>query len=68
MENDRGMDMYTLLYLKWITNKDQLYTTWNLLNVLWQPGWDGSLGDNGYMYMYGWVPLLFTWNYHNVVC
>ena len=53
MENDRGMDMYTLLYLKWITNKDQLYTTWNLLNVLWQPGWDGSLGDNGYMYMYG---------------
>ena len=22
---------------------------------------------NGYMYMYGWVPLLFTWNYHNIV-
>ena len=22
-----GMDMYTLLYLKWITNKDLLYTT-----------------------------------------
>ena len=21
-----GMDMYTLLYLKWITNKDLLYT------------------------------------------
>ena len=21
------MDMYTLLYLKWITNKDQLYST-----------------------------------------
>ena len=24
-----GMDMYTLLYLKRITNKDLLYSTWN---------------------------------------
>ena len=24
-----GMIMYILLYLKWITNKDLLYTTWN---------------------------------------
>ena len=24
-----GMDMYTLLYLKWITNKDLLYSIWN---------------------------------------
>ena len=24
-----GMDMYTLLHLKWITNKDLLYSTWN---------------------------------------
>ena len=24
-----GMDMYTLLDLKWITNKDLLYSTWN---------------------------------------
>ena len=23
------MDMYTLLYLKWITNKDLLYSTWD---------------------------------------
>ena len=30
-ERDRkfGMDMYTLLYLKWITNKDLLYSTGN---------------------------------------
>ena len=26
---DFGMDMYTLLYLKWITNKDLLYSTGN---------------------------------------
>ena len=24
-----GLDMYTLLYLKWITNKDLLNSTWN---------------------------------------
>ena len=24
-----GINMYTLLYLKWITNKDLLYRTWN---------------------------------------
>ena len=23
------MDLYTLLYLKWITKKDLLYSTWN---------------------------------------
>ena len=26
-----------------------------------------SLGENGYMYTYGWVPSLFTWNYHSIV-
>ena len=24
-----------------------------LLNIMCQPGWEGSLGENGYMYMYG---------------
>ena len=24
-----------------------------LLNVMWQPGLEGSLEENGYMYMYG---------------
>ena len=38
-----GMDMYTLLYLKWI-NKDLAQET--LLNVMWQPGWEGSLEEN----------------------
>ena len=27
----------------------------------------GVWGENGYMYMYGWVPLLCTRNYHNIV-
>ena len=37
-----------------------------LLSVLWQPGWDGSLGEKEYAYVYGWVPLLSTWVYHNI--
>ena len=48
-----GMDMYTLVYLKCITNKDPLYSTGTLLNTMWQPGWKGHLGENGYMYMCG---------------
>ena len=43
------MDMYTLLYIKWITNKDPLYIAQGtLLSVLWQPGWEGNLGENEY--------------------
>ena len=39
--------------LKWVTNKDPLYSTGTLLNTTWQPGEEKSLGKNGYMYMYG---------------
>ena len=60
-----GMDMYTLLYLKWMTNKDLLYSTGNSAQC-YAPAWMG-LGENGYMYMHGWVPSIFTWNYHNIV-
>ena len=34
---------------------------------MWQPGWEGSLGENGSTCMYGWITLLFTWKYHNIV-
>ena len=35
--------------------------------TLQQPGWEGSLGGNGYMYIYGWLPLLSTRTYHNII-
>ena len=44
--------LYTLLGLKWATNKDLLPST-GLLFTMWQPGWEGSLGEKGYMSMYG---------------
>ena len=35
-----GKVMYTLLYLKWITNKDLLYSTWNSTQC-YVPAWIG---------------------------
>ena len=40
---------------KIVTNKDLQGT---LLNVMWQPGWEGCLEENGYMCIYGWIPSL----------
>ena len=48
--------------------KDLLYVARETLpKVMWWPVWEGSLGENGYMHMYGWVPSLLTWNYHNML-
>ena len=35
---DFGKVIYTPLYLKWISNKDQCIAQGTLLNVMWQPG------------------------------
>ena len=44
-----GMDMYTLLYLKWTCCRVQ----GTLLCVVRQAGWEGSLGESGYRRMHG---------------
>ena len=48
-----GMDMCTQLYLKWITGRSHCLAQGTLLNVMWKPEWEGSLGEDGCMYMYG---------------
>ena len=53
-------------FFKWITNKDLCIAHGSLLNVMWQPGQEGSLEENGFISTYDWGPLLFTWNYHNI--
>ena len=47
------MGMYILLYLKWITKKDLLFVTAQetQLSVIWQPGWEGNLGEDTCIYM-----------------
>ena len=45
MVRELGIDMYTLLYLKWITNKHLLHSTRNSAqSSMWHPGWEGNLG------------------------
>ena len=42
MVREFGMDMYTLLYLKWmITRRTYCIAHETLLNVMWQHGWEG---------------------------
>ena len=45
------IDIYTLLYLKQITNKDLLYSTGNSAQCHVAAGMGGEFGKNGYMYM-----------------
>ena len=37
----------------WYVQKYQCYAQGTLLNVMWQPGWEESLGENGFIYTYG---------------
>ena len=48
-----GMDMYTLLYLKWKTNRDLLYSTGNSAPCYVAAQRGVGLGENECMYMYG---------------
>ena len=63
-----GMGMYQVLYLKWIINNGLLEITCNSAQCYVAAWMEGALGKNGYMYTYGWVPSLSTWNYCNIVC
>ena len=46
---------------KWVANKVLLYIGQRtLLSVMRQLEWEGSLGEKGYIYMCGSVPLLYT--------
>ena len=43
----------TLVYIRWITNKDLLYSTGNSAQCYLEAWMRRNLGENGYMYMYG---------------
>ena len=49
-----GMDVYTLLYLKWVTNKDLLHSTGKSAQCSVAAWMGGEFGrESGYMYMHG---------------
>ena len=47
------IDMYTLLYLKWITNKLPVYSTWNCTQC-YMPAWmgEGFRGEGVHVYLW----------------
>ena len=49
-----GIDMYTLLYLKWITNKDLLYSTGNSAQC-YVATWMGGEGRGEWIHVYVWL-------------
>ena len=52
MDNDDDDDDYMGHF--WFRNLVGAYRKNSIkVNDTWQPGWEGSLGENGYMYMYG---------------
>ena len=51
---DFGKGMYTLLYLKWITNKNLLYSTWNSAQC-YAPAWIGGGFGGKWIHVYAWL-------------
>ena len=47
------MDMHTLLYLGWTTNKGLLKHTGNSAQCGVQPGWEGSGGE--WIHVHAWL-------------
>jgi len=54
MVREFGMDMYTLLYLKWITNKDVLYSTRNSAQR-YVVAWLGREFGEEWIHVYVWL-------------
>ena len=48
------MDMYTMLYLKWITNKDLLYSTGNSAQCYMSAWMRGEFGGE-WIHVYVWL-------------
>ena len=49
-----GMDMYTLLYLKWITSKDLLYSTGNVAQY-YVAAWMGGEFGGEWIHVCVWL-------------
>ena len=51
-----SLDMYILLYLKWITNKNLLYSTWNSAQC-YVAAWMGGEFEGDWIHVYVWMSL-----------
>ena len=53
-DSEFGMDMYTLLCFKWMTNKDLLYSTGNSAQC-YMAAWMGGEFGGEWIYVYVWL-------------
>ena len=51
---DFGKVMFTFLYLKWITNENLLYSTWNYAQC-YVPAWMGEEFGGEWIHVYIWL-------------
>ena len=58
--------MYTLLYLRSITNKDLLYGTWNSVQR-YVAAWMGGEFGGEWVHVYIWLSPFAVLKHHNVV-
>ena len=49
-----GIDLYTVLYLRWITNKDLLFSTWNFAQC-YVVAWMGGEFGGEWIQVYIWL-------------
>ena len=49
-----GTDVYTLLYFKWITDKDRMYSTWNSAQC-YVAAWMGGQFGGEWIHVYVWL-------------
>ena len=61
------MVLYTLLYLKWITKKDLLYSLWNSAQCYVGAGMGGRFEEE-WIHIYVWLsPFAVHLNFYNIV-
>ena len=62
------MNMYTLLYFKWITDKDLLYSTWKSAQC-YVAAWMGGKFGGEWIHVYVWLSSFAVHlKDHNIVC
>ena len=53
--------------MEWLTNMICCIAQGTLPSILWSSVWEKNLKKKGFMYMYNWITLLYSSNYHNIV-
>ena len=66
MDWESGVSRCKLLHLEWISNEVLLHSTGTMLDCFGQAMMEDNIKKEC-IYMYDWVILLFSRNWHNIV-